>query len=215
MSLRFNSGVFKLILMKSISFFMLFILWMSGSGVFAQINQVKFIKTKINEKITVLLPEGFTVMPDAAYAKKYGAYRQPIAIYTSPDGAADFGINEQANRSLKAFNSSDWNEKDLQMMKGLYKSSIAEMHNEVKFLQDSVQTINKRKFIVLEFIGVVKDEEGNAIGNSTRELRHYNYLMYTVEGGKILVFNFNCPEKSKMMWSEAARGMMQSVKIAK
>lgn len=177
-------------------------------------QNAKLVKTKINEALTVSIPADFTVMAENVYTKKYGAYRPPLAIYTSPNGYADFGINESVNRSLKAFNKSDFKEEDLNMLKSMYKSSIMAMHSEVNFLQDKIETINGKKFLVLEFVGVVRDEDKTiSIGNT--EKKHYNYIMYSVEEGKVLIFNFNCPANMRSQWQTTAKGIMQSIKIAK
>jgi hypothetical protein len=181
---------------------------------FLTAQTAKLVKTKINETLTVSIPADFTMMAENVYTKKYGAYRPPIAIYTSPNGYADFGINESINRSLKAFNKSDFKEEDLTMLKSMYKSSVMAMHSEVSFTQDKIETINGRKFLVLEFVGVVRDEDkAITIGNS--EKKHYNYLMYSVEEGKVLIFNFNCPANMRSQWQATAKDIMQSIKITK
>lgn len=172
----------------------------------------KFNKVKINEAISVSLPESFEVMDEVMYSRKYGAYRPPIAIYTSNREEADFGINESVNRSLQAFASSDWKMEDMEMIKGVYKASIAGIHSEVAFIQDDIREINGRPFIVLELLGAVRDED-KAVSFNRSAKRQYYYIQYTVYNGKILIFNFNCPGALKQRWQNSAREIMDSIKI--
>ena len=178
----------------------------------AQRQKSKFNKTKIADFIQVSIPEEFSVMSPELYSRKYGAYRPPIAIYSSVDNLVDFGINESINRSLKAFARADWNAQDMEMIKGIYKASIVSMHSDVKFLQDKVESINGRTFAVLEFVGAVKDEDKTITFNN-KPVRQYSYLMYTVKDGRILIFNFNCPVQLQNQWQDTAKQIMQSISI--
>jgi hypothetical protein len=177
-------------------------------------QNAKLIKTKVTENLSLSIPNDFTVMGDDVYARKYGAYRKPIVMYTSPNGLVDFGINENINRSLRAFNNADWQEDDMNMLKSLYKGTIMAMHAEVTFGQDKLETINGRKYIVLEFVGTVKDED-KAVSFGSNTKKQYSYLQYTVEAGKIMIFNFTCPANVRNLWQDSAKQIMQSIKFAK
>jgi len=192
---------------KTICFF---IVMLVSNTTIAQ--SLKLLKTKITDKLTVGVPEEFVVMPPNVYAKKYGAYRTPLAIYTSPDGKADFGINEMANRLATSVVKSDWKEEDLKILQSMYKSSIVSMHEKVEFLQDKVETINKKLFVVFEFIGTVRDEDakGNRVG---KELKQYSYIQYAVTGSQVTLFNFNCPNNQRSYYQQMAKNVMQSVKF--
>lgn len=179
----------------------------------AQSSSIKLKKVKVTEDITLALPQGFELMSDNMYARKYGAYRQPIAMYTDAQGNVDFGINETVNRSLLGGATTNWSEEDFEMIKGLYKASIAGMHSDVKFIQDKVQTINKRKYIVLEFVGSIKDEEKTFSLNGNQSRKQYSYIQYAIDEGKILVFNFTCPQLLMGEWQGVARDIMQTINI--
>ncbi|MDX2302638.1 MAG: hypothetical protein NW226_07545 [Microscillaceae bacterium] len=185
------------------------VVWISA-GTQAQSPKNKLVKIKVNDFLQISLPEEFRVMDSQIYTRKYGAYRPPLAIYTSEDGNADFGVNESVNQSLKAFTQAKWNAQDLEIIKGIYKASIAAMHTEVSFIQDKVETIRGRSFAVLEFVGFVKDEDKTITFNNT-PVKQYSYLMYTVHDGKILIFNFNCPAQIQNLWQETARQIMQNI----
>jgi hypothetical protein len=189
-----------------------FLIFGKNYKIFAQ-KAPKLVKTKVSEKIQVKLPDDFIVMSPDMYAKKYGAYRSPIGIYTNKvTQDADFGVNEAVNRSLLAHSNAEWEEKDMLMLKDIYKGSIKAMHDQVEFLQDKINIIQKRKFITLEFVASVKDEEGK-ISMRSKEKKQYSYIQYTVEQGKILIFNFNCPANRRNLYQPVAQEIMQSIKI--
>ncbi len=199
---------------KSLLFLVVLFLSFFGKNntIFAQ-KAPKLVKTKVTDKINIKLPQDFILMPPDLYAKKYGAYRPPLAMYTNKvTQDADFGVNEAVNRSLLAYKNSEWQEKDIVMLKDIYKGSIRGMHDNVDFLQDKVSIIQKRKFITLEFIGTVKDEESK-ISIRNKEKKQYSYIQYTVEQGKILIFNFTCPANRKNLYQPLAQEIMQSIKI--
>ncbi|MCU0447380.1 MAG: hypothetical protein MUE85_20990 [Microscillaceae bacterium] len=199
--------------MKSIIKITCFIFLFVGAYTLPAQN-AKLTKTKVNDWLSLSLPADFTIMAEDVYARKYGAYRQPLAMYTSPNGLADLGINETINRSLRAFNNSDWQEEDMNMLKSLYKSTIMAMHAEVTFVQDKLETINGRKYIVLEFVGTVKDED-KAVSFGSNIKKQYSYLQYTVEAGKVIIFNFTCPANVRNLWQDTAKQIMQSIKFGK
>ncbi len=165
----------------------------------------KLVKTRITKNITVHLPQEFHAMTDDEIAQKYLTAKHPTAMYSNRESTVDFGLNQTETR---------WRLADLPMLKDIYKGSISGIHSKVTFLQDTIATINQREFIVLEFVSEVTDEDpaGKPKGNST--LRQYSYLQYTIEGGKILVFNFTCPLQLQTKWQETAKSIMNSIKIS-
>ncbi|TAE45745.1 MAG: hypothetical protein EAY69_09815 [Cytophagales bacterium] len=189
-------------------------LWISIINInFAQ-KPIKLVKKKIAENtITVSIPDDFTVMGEDVYARKYGAYRQALAMFTSPNGKIDFGINETINRSLMAVAAADFKEEDLKILKDIYKGSIKGMHSEVTFLQDEIVTIDKKRMIALQFVGVVKDDEAKTITMKSGVLKQYSCIYYAVQEGKILIFNFTCPDFFRRQYQPVAQEVMQSIKI--
>ncbi|MCS6820951.1 MAG: hypothetical protein NZ551_03695 [Microscillaceae bacterium] len=178
-------------------------------------DDVKLVKMQFEEGISMSIPANFTPMPDEMYLRRFATYRKPIAAFASPDGSATLSVNNVQNRSLLAVAQSDWNEKDMEMIKGMYKASIAAMHDEVEFLEEGITVINKRKFIIFEFIGEVKDKDREGRVKNEVGIRQYNYLLYTIEKGKMFVFSFSCPAKQKQKWQPIAKNIMQTIKIKK
>lgn len=195
-------------------------------SLFATAQAQKLKKTKINDNITVKIPENFLVMSDREYQQEFAGYRKPIAMYRSNVGKATFGINTALthapvgtrqtfvdNKGKMRKHQAEWSLNDLKMMKNLYKSTILRLHDGVRFKQDKIQTIRKRNFVVFEFVGVVKAEKKKLVGKAKGTLRQYSYLMYTVKEGKIYIFNFSCPAKELREWKSSVYKMMQSVRV--
>ncbi len=163
--------------------------------------QETLTRLKVTKEISVAIPESFTQMTDAELYNKYISDRKPIAMYTSRDKRADFGIN---------VNSSPWAGNDLEILKSFYKANMGNLFTEVEFLTDEVQTIGNRQFAVLEFVSVLVDE--NSIG-TVNTVSKYTYIQYTIRNGKVLLFNFTCPALQKKKWESTAKEIMQSVRI--
>ncbi|MDN5201671.1 hypothetical protein QQ008_09870 [Fulvivirgaceae bacterium BMA10] len=180
--------------MKTIfSILILFVTWSS----YAQ-----SAKVKINDDITVLLPNEFRPMSDEELVTKFFSARKPIAAYTNYDRTVDFSVNETVT---------SWQNEDLPLMKSFYKSNIHNLYNEVQFLNEGIEEINERDFAFFEFISVVKDDESSF--NKKGNILKYTYIQYTLKDGKTVLFHFSCPERDKEDWKPVASGIMKSVKI--
>ncbi|WP_299466193.1 hypothetical protein [uncultured Microscilla sp.] len=190
------------------------------------VHAQKLKKTKVNDNITIKLPENFIVMSDREYQQEFAGYRKPIAMYRSNVGKATFGINTALthapagtrqtfvdSKGKMRKHQAEWSLNDLKMMKSLYKSTILRLHDGVRFKQDKIQTIRKRNFVVFEFVGVVKAEKKKLVGKAKGILRQYSYLMYTVKEGKIYIFNFSCPAKELREWKSSVYKMMKSIRV--
>ena len=164
-------------------------------------GQEKLVRQKVTKEISVAIPESFTPMTQAELYSKYISDRVPIAMYTSEDKRADFGINE---------NSSPWAGNDLEILKSFYKANMGNLFTDVKFITDEIQTIGDRQFAVLEFISVLVDE--NSIG-SVNTVSKYTYIQYTIYNGKVLLFNFTCPALQQNKWQSTAKEVMESIRM--
>ena len=167
-------------------------------------DQNKLVKIKLTKEIIVYLPADFTPMTDDDLANKYFTYRKPTAMYTNPDRVVDFGLNITETR---------WRQEDLPLLKKFYKSGIAKMYTNVNFIQDTIQTINKRDYVVFEFVSELKEEEANAAQRGSA-VKQYSYMQYTVKDNRVHVFNFTCPSQIRAKWQQTAHDVMQTIKIA-
>ncbi|WP_154658395.1 hypothetical protein [Eisenibacter elegans] len=173
----------------------------------------KDTKVKITPYISVTLPAGFAPMPDMLIVRKYGAYRPPLAMYTSMDEVADFGVNKLVNRSLKAQTDADFYEQDLQILAGFYKSTILALHSNVVFLQEGIREVNGKRVIIYEFVGEVKDEEKSLMMGKPQMVRQYSHLRYAVINNEVHIFNFNCPAQVRDKWQPIGQRIMDSLEL--
>jgi hypothetical protein len=162
---------------------------------------INYKKIKITDQILVSLPDNFGPLTEAEVRQRYVSSRRPIASMSDPDKMADFVISYSASR---------WGD-DLALMQRFYKSSIVSMHTETEFLNESIEEINERKFLVFEFTSMVMDENQYS---TLPPVRKYNYLMYTLMDGYILVFNFNTPLNRMEKWKPIADVIMKSVMVS-
>ena len=164
-------------------------------------------KTKLNDKISISLPETFRPMTENEIVSSYTIYRKPLAMYLDDrDPKVHLGVNTSASR---------WSNSDMDMLKDFYKATIFDMYSKVEFIQEDVKEIDGKKFAVFEFSSVMKptEKEQETAVVVMRPVRQYYYIQYTVVDGKVMIFNFSSPMRLQKYWSETAKKMMQSVKI--
>jgi len=168
-------------------------------------QQMKYLKTKVNDNITLSLPEGFRLLEKSEIDRKYVAAKAPLAAFTDAmSGKVDIGVNV-------AF--SQWNPEDLDIMKSFYKSNIMGLYDEVRFISEEIIEIDDEKYAVFEFISTVKDEEGTSFNQSATSM--YTRIHYGIINRKTLLLNFSCPASQQNTWAPVAKYVLQSVKIKK
>ncbi len=167
-------------------------------------QQMKYVKTKVNDNISLSLPKDFIPMTEAELTSKFASVKPPVAAYTDYTRTVDFGVNIAFSR---------WNAEDLEIMKGFYKSNIMGLYDEVQFIHEGIETINERDFAVFEFTSKVLDEEGTSINQ--RAISKYVRIQYTIVRSKTVLFNFTCPAREMERWAPVAKEIMSSVKIDK
>ena len=152
----------------------------------------KLHSKKVAEGVTVSLPKDFVPMSDNDIAQRYPSTKKPLAMYTSMDRVVDFGVNE----SKATFPGGD-----LSILQKFYHATIVNLYGKVEFIQEGIQEIKKRQYIVFEFA---------SIEDKTRK---YTYIQYTLINNRVFIFNFTCPLEYKEQWQETAKAMMQTVKL--
>lgn len=181
----------------------IFILILSSSILF-QLQQSKFVKTKVSDGISLLLPEDFMPVSQEDLARKYLSAKPPVALYTDYSRVVDFGVNVAYSK---------WNEEDLGIMQNFYKSNIMGLYNEVQFMNESIENIEGRDFAVFEYICSVYDEEETTINQGT--ISKYVRIQYAIVNNKTILFNFSCPASQKDKWAPISKEILKSVKISK
>lgn len=164
--------------------------------------QPELVKTKIGEEITISLPEEFIPMTDEDFALKFISPKKPIAVYTNHQRVIEFSINES---------NTAWEEKDLELMQSFYRSSILSLYDQVKFLQENIQEINKKRYVIFEFSSRVKGDK-ESLANQ-RDVKKYTYIQYTINDGKTVLLNFSCPLRDQQYWRPVVQEVMSSVRL--
>jgi len=167
-------------------------------------QQVKLVKTKVNNAITIYLPQDFIAMGEADIETKYASAKLPVAGYTDFSRTVDLGVNVAY---------SQWNPEDLEIMRSFYKSNILGLYDEVQFIKEDVEEIGGYNFAVFEFVSSVNDNDGITVDQSP--VSKYVRIQYTIIKGKTVLFNFTCPASQREKWAPISRQILESVKISK
>ena len=176
------------------SFFLLFILLASTVA-----QGQKLATVKVATNIRVKLPKDFMPMSEQDKAQRYESSRLPLALFTSPDRVADFGVN-------RAY--SVWREADLEMLEEFYGATILELYDKVEFYDKGIKEVNGQRFVYFEFVSVVYPEN-----DFQRNIAKYTYLMYGLSGGTTYIFNFSCDKSAERLWKPVANQVMASIKL--
>ena len=165
--------------------------------------QTKLVKINIAGDIIVSIPESFTVMTPEDVNQRYKSYRKPIALYTDPSRLVDFGVN---------FAFSKWAVGDLEILGKFYKSSLLNLYTEVEFINEGMKSINGKEYVHFEFISTISSTEDNSMV-ILKPIKKYTQLLYTVDKGRTIIFNFSCPADQQLLWQSDASRIMASVNI--
>jgi hypothetical protein len=181
---------------------MLIRLLLVSSVLFFSFSQGKLKKIKVNENITVSVPQDWRPMDNLDFTERYPSVRAPIAAYTNPDRLADFSINISATR---------WPDGNVEMAKQFFKASVINMFDRVEMIDEGVREIGGKKLIYFEFESRINGNR-TQVGQTDPVLR-YSYLQYFIEPGRTLVFSFNCPKREREQWQGVAKNMMKAIRI--
>lgn len=162
------------------------------------------VKMKINESITMSIPEDFRPMTNDEIADRYFTIKRPMALFTDQSLTADLGVNKSIT---------NWAEKDLEIMKSFQKSNIYSLYDNINMLNEGIQEVNGRKFAYFEFVSSVKEGENTFVKKG--DINKYTYIQYTIINGQSLVFNFTCPSRNKDMWREKVGQIMKTIELKK
>ena len=161
------------------------------------------VPVQIGKAISLYLPSELVLQDPAEASARFMTGRQPLALYSDVYGQIDFSVNRAVTQ---------WGSGDYEIMKSFYKSTIMGLYTEVQFLSEGIRETNGRTFVFFEFLGTIAPEEGTALRESATV--RYSSIMYTLERGETLLFNFSCPGRFQDQWSARAADIMQSIKIS-
>ncbi|GAA3934626.1 hypothetical protein [Hymenobacter algoricola] len=159
----------------------------------------RLTKTAITKTLSVGVPQGFMSLPDDGIAVKYPAARRPLAVYTDPSGRIDFSVAQKPTT---------FNDRDYALLLKIYKASIQNMYSKVQFLAEDIRTVNKRDFVMLEFVSTVNDTRR---GSNLAPIRKYQLVQYAIQGDQLFVFTFDAPADEQAQWQPTAQAVMKSI----
>ncbi len=162
----------------------------------------KLKRQKLDEGITILMPETYREMTDDELAGKYFTYRKPAKMFTDDRGQGDIGLN---------YSATTWNYGDLEILKDFYFATLSDMYSDMQIISEGIRQHGNYQFAYFEFTADVRDDSKIV---ERRSKPSYVYVMYTVQGDKVLLINYNCPKKYMRYQQKTARKMMESLKIA-
>lgn len=170
--------------------------------VFQAFVKPKLVRTKVNDKISILVPDGWLPMEGMDFVQRYPSVRAPLAAFTNEERDTDLSVNISATQ---------WPESDLTVPQRFFKSSLLNMFDKVNILSEGIHTVGKKQLIYFEF-------ESRIEGNKRKEgdqdpIRRYTYIQYLVEKDKTLVFSFSTPARKREEWQETAGKIMTSIKF--
>lgn len=179
--------------------FAFIVVFLTGSG----FNDVKLVKKKVADGITVMLPSNFYPMSPDDMRQRYPSVRRPIAAYTNSQRLVDFSINLSATQ---------WRSSDIEMAQSFIKASIYNMFDKVDVLQENIREINGHQYIIYE---IETHIDGNKSFTNSEPVRKYSYLQYLIINGKMIVFSFHSPVQLKDQWKDVVPDIMNSIKLNK
>jgi hypothetical protein len=162
----------------------------------------RMIKTKINNSITVSLPEELKPMTPEDIVLRYPSVRAPLAAFTDANRSLDFSINVSATQ---------WPDANVELASRFFKSGIINLYDRVDFIDEGIRTIHKKKYIYFEFESRVN---GNKMTLGEQQpVYRYTYIQYLVEPGRTLVISFNCPKAMREDWQDTIHSVMKSLRV--
>ncbi len=162
--------------------------------------QKKLTKVSFNN-ISMKIPREFSKMNDDDMWQRSSSYRKAIALYTDENRVVELSINNAFAR---------WEDGDIRLLQNVYKASIQQIFDDVKFSIEEIRNVNGRDFAVFEFVSKIRGDPGLANSGS---ITKYYYIQYTIVEGGTMVFNFSSQIYAKDEWMDTAGLIMSSVKI--
>jgi hypothetical protein len=188
--------------MRKIKSLVLAGLFLTGWIGFSGFQAAKLVKTKINDKLSVMVPQGWIPMDGMDFTQRYPSVRAPLAAYTNLERTVDFSVNISATR---------WPDANMELSQRFFKASLLNMFDRVEMINEGVQEVGKKKLIFFEFESRIN---GNRSQEGTKDpVLRYTYIQYLVEPDRTLVFSFNCPRRLRENWQETAREIMANHKF--
>ena len=146
----------------------------------------------LDKKVSVLAPSYFEWMSRSVIRMKYpNSSNPPTAVLTNKSASVNIAFN--LNNQGIAFSR-------YEQFKSLLVQVFESQMDNIQWITKKIQTINGRKFVVLELISPAVDTD------------IYNLMMFTTtDAQKGLMVSFNCIKKDSHKWQDVAYALRDSV----
>jgi hypothetical protein len=149
-------------------------------------------KQILNDKVEILLPKNFGIMPDDMLQIKYPSANRPTVVYSDENGTVNIAFNHTTSRA---------SQKEIEKYKDVFVSTFKSSYPTAVWGEKGVKEINGRKVGFLE------------VTTPAIDTKIYNLLFFTDLDGKLLICTFNCTSKKKSAWAESAKKIFNSLTI--
>ncbi|HAC26103.1 MAG TPA: hypothetical protein DCE81_14430 [Cytophagales bacterium] len=170
--------------------------------VLAAFTPQKLVKVKINEEITVMLPEDLKPMTEDDLVQRFPSVRAPLGAFTDQNRQADFTVNVSATQ---------WPDGDLKVASQFFKSGITNLYDKVYFISEGTQEVHGKTYIFFEFESRVNGTKAK-LGEQEPVVK-YSFVQYLVEPKRTLVFSFSCVKPVMPQWQKQAHAVMKSLRV--
>jgi len=148
--------------------------------------------TFLEDTVEINVPIEFREMSDEMFKFKYGISTKPTLILS--DKAAEVNL-------ISNFTNIKISEKMIVAFKDNQIKQLSKKNKSLKILDSGVKIVNGKKVSYCKF-------ETDAIDQKT-----FNYYFFVVHKNKVLMFTFDCVNKSKSRWEKIADEMVMSVRL--
>jgi len=151
-------------------------------------------KTVLNNKISILLPDKFTIMDSIMLIVKYPApSNRPTIVYTNDSGSINVAFSHTQTQA---------NQDQLEEIRKILFAQITS-NSSISNVSNNTKVINGIKFVLFEFFSEAVDT------------RVFNHMFITTLENRLLIGNFNCTEEHLSNWKPVGLKIINSIKLLK
>ncbi len=146
----------------------------------------------LDNKIEILLPKDFNVMPEEMRKLKYPSTNAPKLVLSDENGTVNIAFsitNSKANQEV------------ITAYLEVLDKTMSSAHPDAEWKGKGIEVINGKK------VGYLK------LNTKAIDQPIYNYLFFTDLDGKLLIGTFNCITKLAAEWMPVADEIVKSLKV--
>lgn len=153
-------------------------------------------KVTIVDGITAKMPKDFYKMEDREILDRIMVYKMPLAMFSSGDRLAEFGLSISDNY---------WAGNDVELLGEFQNAAIHNLFDRLQVLDQGVREVHKHQMYFFEILA------GTSAGSAYE--KKYSLIHYVIVQNRILVFNFSCFQFEREKYKDIAWEILSSLKI--